>query len=316
MKYDIFIIYAREDAKFVRSLAKGLERINISVLYKESLAVLDMASMNPLKKSLGDGFQMALYGIIVISKEFFKIGFGADDLDYLSEVLLMEEQILHPLWYYVNDTEVSNWYPKMGMNIALRFPPETEDSIARKFVAKLAGSAELQHDVLNGFHSRIQYMPPTVSTYRPVEFQESSTTMSFQRTEKQEYDDQGRTSEDTSIPGLNEASNRQSQIKETEKQIDDEPILECFTIDLRHEIGRRLDVYLKGLSNWKDLAGVFRIKDEPELRSLLRTKEPTMSLLDIIAGQGVTVGQLKLALEKIDRCDVVNFIDKYLSSVF
>eukprot|EP00795_Rhopilema_esculentum_P010623 gene10623-19363_t len=121
---------------------------------------------------------------------------------------------------------------------------------------------------------------------------------------------------DTSIPGLNEASNRQSQIKETEKQIDDEPILECFTIDLRHEIGRRLDVYLKGLSNWKDLAGVFRIKDEPELRSLLRTKEPTMSLLDIIAGQGVTVGQLKLALEKIDRCDVVNFIDKYLSSVF
>ena len=87
------------------------------------------------------GFQIALYGIIVISKEFFKIGFGADDLDYLSEVLLMEEQILHPLWYYVNDTEVSNWYPKMGMNIALRFPPETEDSIARKFVAKLAGMA-------------------------------------------------------------------------------------------------------------------------------------------------------------------------------
>ena len=55
MKYDVFIIYAREDAKFVRSLAKGLERINISVLYKESLAVLDMASINPLKKSLGDG---------------------------------------------------------------------------------------------------------------------------------------------------------------------------------------------------------------------------------------------------------------------
>ena len=95
-----------------------------------------------------------------------------------------------------------------------------------------------------------------------------------------------------------------------------EPILECFTFELRHEIGRRLDVYLKGISNWKDLAGVFRIKDELELKSLLRTKEPTMSLLDIIAGQGVTVGQLKLALEKIDRRDVVNFIDKYISSVF
>ena len=37
MNYDLFLLYAREDAVFAKSVAKGLEKINISVLYKESL---------------------------------------------------------------------------------------------------------------------------------------------------------------------------------------------------------------------------------------------------------------------------------------
>ncbi len=37
MNYDMFILYARDDASFAKSVAKALEKINISVLYKESL---------------------------------------------------------------------------------------------------------------------------------------------------------------------------------------------------------------------------------------------------------------------------------------
>ena len=67
-----------------------------------------------------------------------------DDLDYLCDVLLMEHQILHPIWYHISDLDVSKWYPRMAMNTALRYPPETVDSIARKFQVKLAGKCDLR----------------------------------------------------------------------------------------------------------------------------------------------------------------------------
>ena len=65
--------------------------------------------------------------------------FSLDDLDYLCEILLMESQILHPLWYQISDVVITKWYPRLAMNIAMRFPPETVDSITRKFQVKLAG---------------------------------------------------------------------------------------------------------------------------------------------------------------------------------
>ena len=71
------------------------------------------------------------------------VGFEFDDLDYLCDILLMENQILHPIWYQVSDMDVSTWYPRMAMNIALRYPPETVDSVARKFQVKLAGKCLL-----------------------------------------------------------------------------------------------------------------------------------------------------------------------------
>ena len=80
-------------------------------------------------------------------------------------------------------------------------------------------------------------------------------------------------------------------------------------MQLTNEICKRLDVYLKGLPNWKDLAAVFRISDEQQIRNLIKTKEPTLRLLDVIAGQDVTVGQFKNALRKIERYDVVDCIN-------
>ena len=94
--------------------------------------------------------------------------------------------------------------------------------------------------------------------------------------------------------------------------LSDELILNCFDYNLREEIGSRLDVYLNKLANWKDLAAIFGITSQPELRQISDTEHPTMNLLDVIAGRDVTVGQLKGALEKIERYDVLDCIDKRL----
>lgn len=93
----------------------------------------------------------------------------------------------------------------------------------------------------------------------------------------------------------------------------DQLILHCFDLYLRDEISKRLDVYLKGLANWKDLAATFRISDDEQIRFLIKTKEPTSNLLDVIAGNDVTVGQFKDALRKIDRSDVIDCINKHLN---
>ena len=55
MKYDIFVLFARDDARFVRALAKGFERINISVLYKESLPRPTEGNQRPLQKAIIEG---------------------------------------------------------------------------------------------------------------------------------------------------------------------------------------------------------------------------------------------------------------------
>eukprot|EP00112_Aurelia_sp_Birch-Aquarium-sp1_P007707 Seg1841.8 transcript_id=Seg1841.8/GoldUCD/mRNA.D3Y31 product="hypothetical protein" protein_id=Seg1841.8/GoldUCD/D3Y31 len=297
MKYDLSVLFAREDAAFVRALAKGLEKINLSVNYRECLP-RPILGQQPLQTAIKAGFSGALYGIVIISKEFFKMGFSTEDLDYLCDVLLMEEQILHPVWYNITDAQVSSWYPKLAMNIALRCPPETVDSMSRKFQVKLAGSADLQRKALTGFHSQIQYISPKIGTYRPPESQMPNHSPVQQRRTSEVSWDEGSIS-----PKPNEI---------IEKSIDDELIIDCFDYNLREEIGNRLDVYLKKLSNWKDLAAIFGITTQSDLRQISDTEHPTINLLDVIAGNDVTVGQLKGALKKIDRYDVIDCIDRRL----
>ncbi len=91
-------------------------------------------------------------------------------------------------------------------------------------------------------------------------------------------------------------------------------IAECFDDELKDKISKRLDVNLKGLSNWKDLAAVFRITSESELNKIRQTKLPTLSLLDLLSQLQVSVGEFKNACCKIERFDVVDCIDINLNA--
>lgn len=59
MKYDLSVLFAREDAAFVRALAKGLEKINLSVNYRECLP-RPILGQQPLQTAIkaGDSFKM------------------------------------------------------------------------------------------------------------------------------------------------------------------------------------------------------------------------------------------------------------------
>ncbi len=90
-------------------------------------------------------------------------------------------------------------------------------------------------------------------------------------------------------------------------------IADIFDEELRDQISKRLDVYLKNLSNWKDLAALFKIKSKEEIKKLQETKTPSLSLLGVLAQLGVTVGEFKDSCCKIERFDIAEYVDKYLN---
>ena len=57
MKYDVFILFARADADFARQIAKGFERINLSVLYKKSLPRPIDVNHRPLQDAIVEGMR-------------------------------------------------------------------------------------------------------------------------------------------------------------------------------------------------------------------------------------------------------------------
>ena len=60
MKYDVFILFARADAEFARHVAKGLERINLSVLYNTSLPRPVNINQRPLQNAVVEGIKIQI----------------------------------------------------------------------------------------------------------------------------------------------------------------------------------------------------------------------------------------------------------------
>ena len=83
----------------------------------------------------------------------------------------------------------------------------------------------------------------------------------------------------------------------------------------RDQISRRLDVYLKGLSNWQDFARQFSVTDAKKLKALADTKAPSMNLLDIIAYKDVTIGEFKNACRNINRNDIAEYVNKRMAEL-
>ena len=55
MKYDVFILFVRADAEFARNVAKGLERINLSVFYSKSLPRPLTVNQRALQNAIVEG---------------------------------------------------------------------------------------------------------------------------------------------------------------------------------------------------------------------------------------------------------------------
>lgn len=324
MYYDIFVLYSRADAYFVRNLAKGFERHNISVLYKESVS-------KNLTDALNTGFQKALLGIVVVSRNFLNENCGENELVLLQNVLTTNVQIVHSIWLNISELENFQLNLPISPYVGSFSPPETTESIVRKIEVKLAGTVQLQQKVLLGDHPQIQYIAPNIKTYRkphPCErFEESKTTAL--RTLFSEKHGEGCTG--SSLQRANKSVNQNEDLKHSHEQLDqnleseaknpseltsnkqsDRLISECFTFPARLSISKRLDVHLKGFHNWKDLASYFGLHDDEYLKCSYSTRQPSLVLLDLLSSRNVTLSEFKTACNAIQRNDIVVEIERLL----
>lgn len=117
MLYDVFICHATEDKNnFVRPLAKKLCDENIEVWYDEfSLKLGDS-----LRQALDKGLANSRYGIIVLSKAFFKKNWPQYELDGLVEKEMKGgEKVILPIWHDVDHDYVYMQSPSLANKVAV-----------------------------------------------------------------------------------------------------------------------------------------------------------------------------------------------------
>src|SRR3990167_4967579 len=108
-KYDFFISHASEDKDtFVRELALVLEEKGFSVWYDEfTLSIGDS-----LTQSINKGVKNSLYGLIILSKNFFEKQWTKKELNaFLSKEIIFENDVLLPIWLDVTKEEVFEFSP-------------------------------------------------------------------------------------------------------------------------------------------------------------------------------------------------------------
>lgn len=116
-EYDFFISHASEDKElFVRPLVKNLLMKGYKVWYDEmSLRVGDS-----IVENISNGIKKSIYGIIILSKNFFEKKWTKKELEALlnKEIITGKSSIL-PIWLNLTTEEVYNFSPLLVDKLAI-----------------------------------------------------------------------------------------------------------------------------------------------------------------------------------------------------
>lgn len=115
-KYDVFISHASEDKEhFVRPLAQLLIEKNIKVWYDEITITIG----DSLRGSIDKGLSESKYGIVILSKAFFKKEWPRKELDGLFSREDGKDKVILPIWYEIEKEDVRKFSPILADKIAV-----------------------------------------------------------------------------------------------------------------------------------------------------------------------------------------------------
>jgi hypothetical protein len=129
--YDAFICHASEDKdQFVRPLAKALTRLGLRVWYDEfTLEVGDS-----LRRSIDRGLVNSRYGIVVLSRAFFRKNWTQYELDGLTAREIDGVRVILPIWHRVSKKLVLTFSPSLADKVALESSKLSVHQIAKQLL--------------------------------------------------------------------------------------------------------------------------------------------------------------------------------------
>lgn len=130
--FDVFISHASQDKEsVVRPLAKALRTGGLEVWYDE----FELKIGDSLRRKIDSGLARSRFGVVVLSKEFFKKGWTNYELDGLVTRSVTGEQILLPIWHDVTKREVIDYSPSLADKLARSTATHTVEEIAAEIIS-------------------------------------------------------------------------------------------------------------------------------------------------------------------------------------
>lgn len=131
--WDVFICHASEDKQpFVEGLAGELKNKGVHVWYDEfSLKLGDR-----LKVKIEEGLQKSRFGVVVVSKNFFKKKWTQDELAVLIQRDSFDRKVILPIWLDVNKEDVDRNSPLLSIHVAAR-AEEGIDRVVEKILKEI-----------------------------------------------------------------------------------------------------------------------------------------------------------------------------------
>ncbi len=142
----IFICHASEDKKgFVKPLAISLIKHGIKVWYDEfSLQIGDS-----LKESIEIGIKNSDFGLVILSKNFFKKKWTKKELNALiSKEIIKDKIVILPIWLDVDINDVYEFSPLLVDKLAIEYNNDLEN-IVSEIIEKLYSTDVIPIDVMD-----------------------------------------------------------------------------------------------------------------------------------------------------------------------
>lgn len=116
-EYDVFISHASEDKQdVVEPLVRALGERGVTVWYDDSVLKVG----DSLRRKIDEGIAHSRFGLVVLSRAFFKKGWPSYELDGLVTLSVSGKQVLLPIWHDISKDEVMSQSPSLADRVALR----------------------------------------------------------------------------------------------------------------------------------------------------------------------------------------------------
>lgn len=135
--FDVFIAHASEDKDDVaRPLAVALQSSGLTVWYDE----FELRIGDSLRRKIDRGLANSRFGVVVLSRDFFRKGWPNYELDGLVTKGLDGDQVLLPIWHQITKAELLEYSPSIADKLARSTTTHTVEQIASEIVAVIGAA--------------------------------------------------------------------------------------------------------------------------------------------------------------------------------